>query len=139
MDRICKVLVVEDDRYVRELLATVFADEGYHFTLVANGGEMRRVLANDQAIDIIVIDVTLPGENGLSLARHAAAEGYGVILVSGDHSHYDAIETSGHRFLFKPFRIDSLLQLIEAVLAEAANDCKRLNAGPQPKRIELGP
>ena len=139
MVRICKVLVVEDDRYVRELLATVFADEGYHFILVADGGAMRQALAADPNIDVIVIDVTLPGENGLSLARHAATEGYSVILVSGDHSRYDAIEQSGHHFLFKPFRMDSLLQLIEVALAKAANDCKRLHEGRPPKRIELGP
>ncbi len=62
-----------------------------------------------------------------------------MILVSGDHSRYDAIEQSGHHFLFKPFRMDSLLQLVEVALATAANDCKRLNGGPKPKRIELGP
>ncbi len=62
MSRICRVLVVEDDRYVRELLANVFAEEGYHFTLVADGGAMRQALADDPADpDIVVIDVDLAG------------------------------------------------------------------------------
>lgn len=129
MRKICKVLVVEDDHFVREMLGDVFEDEGYRFTLATDGADMRRTIATDPGIDIVVIDVTLPGgESGLALAREAATRGFAVILVSGDHSRFEQVERSGHRFLFKPFRIGSLLQLVEEVLAAAKKDCERPRA-----------
>jgi DNA-binding response OmpR family regulator len=123
--RVCKVVVVEDDPYVRELLGDLFAHEGYHFAVARDGVEMRSIMSADPAVDIVIIDVTLPGkDNGLTLAKEAVRRGCGVILVSGDHSQFDAVEQSGHRFLFKPFRIQSLLALIDEVLATVKRDCE---------------
>jgi DNA-binding NtrC family response regulator len=127
--KICKILVVEDDHFVREMLGDVFEDEGYRFLLAIDGAGMRQAIAADPAIDIILIDVTLPGgESGLTLAREAVARGFAVILVSGDHARFEQVERSGYRFLFKPFRIGSLLELVEEVLAAAKKDCERPRA-----------
>jgi two-component system, OmpR family, response regulator len=126
MRRVCKVLIVEDDDYVRDFLRDVFADEGYRFILTRDGAEMRAALAADPAVDVVVIDLTLPGkEDGLALGRHAAAQGYNVILVSGDHSRVDELIRSGHRFLLKPFRTQSLFEIVTLSLATARNDCER--------------
>jgi DNA-binding NtrC family response regulator len=134
MGRVCKVLIVEDDEYVRQVLGDAFADEGYHFMIVRDGVEMRQALAETPAIDIVVIDVALPGkDNGLALGREVASRGLGVILVSGDHSRYEQMEKSGHRFLFKPFRMHSLLALVDDVLNAVKRDCER------PKRPPAAP
>jgi DNA-binding NtrC family response regulator len=139
MRRICKVLIVEDDDYVREFFRDVFADEGYRFILTRDGTEMRRAIDADPAIDVVVIDLTLPGsEDGLALGRHAAAQGYNVILVSGDHSRVDELSRSGHRFLLKPFRTQSLFEIITLSLAAAQNDCERGKRAPLPGEIEPG-
>jgi len=60
MARICKVLIVENDHDVRDLLANVVEDEGYFFATVETGREMRGALDEDD-YDIAIIDVTQPG------------------------------------------------------------------------------
>src|SRR4029077_5316576 len=55
--KICKVLVVEDDSGIRELLTDVFESEGYHFVLAANAEEMRAAMVGDPDIDILIVDV----------------------------------------------------------------------------------
>jgi DNA-binding NtrC family response regulator len=124
--KICKVLVVEDDSGIRELLSDVFESEGYHFVLAANADEMRAVMASDPGIDILIVDVRLPGgDSGLVLAEEAASRGLPVILTSGDRAHFDALAASGHRHIAKPFRLGALLALIEETLAATQSKCER--------------
>jgi DNA-binding NtrC family response regulator len=124
--KICKVLVVEDDRGIRELLSDIFECEGYHFILAGTAEEMRAALATDSGIDIVIIDVRLPdGETGLMLAHEVFARGLPIILTSGDRANFDAIATSGYRHIAKPFRLAALLALIEETLAETQTDCER--------------
>jgi DNA-binding NtrC family response regulator len=124
--KICKVLVVEDDSGIRELLTDVFENEGYHFVLAANADEMRAAMARDSGIDILIVDVRLPGgDSGLVLADEAAARGLPVILTSGDRAHFDNLATSGHRHIAKPFRLGALLALVEETLAATQSKCER--------------
>lgn len=121
--KICKVLIVEDNKDIQDLLGEAFGHEGYHFTLVSDGAAMREALAGDD-IDVVIIDVLLPGgENGVELAEQAAAYGCGVILVTGHHDHFETVEKSGHYYLFKPYRIAPLLSLVDQVLRESKAQC----------------
>jgi two-component system OmpR family response regulator len=118
MTRICKILVVEDNEGIRELLQTLFDDEGYQIGMAASGEEMRAAMARD-TFDLAIIDVTLPrGEDGFALAGLAAAAGTAVVLVTGDTRHFEAIKQSGYPFLLKPFRIERLLALVHEVLRQ---------------------
>jgi two-component system, OmpR family, torCAD operon response regulator TorR len=125
LKRICRVLVVEDNDDIRSLLEDTFAYEGYRFICVPSGEEMRSILAQGD-VDIVIIDVTLrAGESGLALAEEVAQQNYPVILVSGDHTHAASItETGRHRFLAKPFRLRSLVELVDEALEEAQADCE---------------
>jgi DNA-binding response OmpR family regulator len=125
MTRICKVLIVENDSFVRNLLADIFEQEGYHFSTVESGAGMRSGLDADD-YDIVVIDVTQPGaENGFGLAQIARERGCGAILVTGDHRHLERLSESGHQYLLKPFRIQNLLDLADKILIETAAQCVR--------------
>ncbi|HJT05590.1 MAG TPA: response regulator [Stellaceae bacterium] len=122
MKRICRVLVVEDNDGIRDFLHALFADEGYHITIVAGGEEMRAALTKDR-FDVALIDVTLPGaDDGFALAKLASAAGCGIILVTGNARHFEAVKASGHRYLLKPFRVERLLVLVNELIAEA-KDC----------------
>jgi two-component system phosphate regulon response regulator OmpR len=126
MKKICKVLIVEDDESIQQVLSDSFSLEGYHFTLAGTGAEMRTALASDPDIDIVVIDVVLPGgDGGLVLAGEAAARGLPVILTSGDHTRLDQMEKSGHRHILKPFHLSPFLKLIDEVLKAAKANCER--------------
>jgi DNA-binding response OmpR family regulator len=124
MTRICKILVVEDDDAVRSLLGEVFDQEGYEFSLVRDGTEMRAALDADD-FDIAVIDISLRGEDGFALAGLASEHGCGVILTTGDPDRMSHARGSEWRSLMKPFRILPLLAMVEAVLREARAQCER--------------
>jgi DNA-binding response OmpR family regulator len=124
MTRICKVLVVEDNAGIRELLCDLFSYEGYRFACVATAEAFRAELAGGD-VDVAIIDFVIPGpDNGLSLAKEAADHGSGVILVTGHHDHFSSIEHCGHRYLYKPFAIKSLLELVDVTLQETRRTCK---------------
>ena len=126
-EKICRVLIVEDRPEIQELLSEIFADQGFRFVVVTNGGEMRKALATGD-VDVAVIDVVLPSrDDGLALAKEVAAQGVGVILVTGSHDHFETVEKSGHRYLFKPFRIDALLSLADELLRESKIRCRIKN------------
>jgi DNA-binding NtrC family response regulator len=126
MKKICKVLIVEDNSDIQEVLSETFSAEGYHFALAGTGAEMRAALASDPGIDIAVIDIRLPGsDDGFVLAQEAATRGLPVILTSGDHTRADEMEKSGHRHILKPYRLASLLELIDETLKATKAKCER--------------
>jgi DNA-binding response OmpR family regulator len=123
MDRICKILVVEDDEAVRALLGEVLRHEGYDFTLAGGGAEMRRAFACEE-YDVAIIDVSLrDGEDGLALAELASGKGCGIILTTGDPRQRPRLEASGRRHLLKPFRMLDLTELVDLVLKDTAALC----------------
>ena len=123
MERICNILVVEDDDAVRELLGAALDLAGYRFCLVGTGAAMRAALDEDD-FDVAIIDVSLrDGEDGFSLALEAQAKGCGVILTTGDPQQQARLAASSHRQLLKPFRLQQLTSLIDQVLKDTAALC----------------
>ena len=90
-----QLLVVDDDAGLRELLSDYLGREGYRVATVANAAEMDQWLAQDSA-DLVILDLMLPGEDGLSIARR--------------------LEVGADDYLPKPFNPRELLARIRAVL-----------------------
>jgi DNA-binding response OmpR family regulator len=129
MARICKVLIVENDDDVRDLLGDIFHDEGFRFSMVKTGAEMREALDDDD-YDVVIIDVTQPGhEDGFALAKIACEQGCGAILVTGDHRHLERLEAGGQHYLLKPFRVQQLVETVDKILTETAARCVRRKRG----------
>jgi DNA-binding response OmpR family regulator len=125
MARICKVLIVENDDYIRELLGEVFEDEGFLFTMLKTGAAMQDALDQDD-YDIVLIDVTQPGEHdGFGLGEIAREQGCGVILTTGDHRYADRLEQSGRHYLLKPFKMRNLMTIVDQILTIATMECVR--------------
>jgi len=122
MPRICKVLIVEDHEGVRALLGDLLYDEGYRFSLAADGEEMRRDMEKG-TFDIVVIDASLRTGDGFALAEEAARRGAGVILTTGDNRLFDRLRGCGHRYLTKPFMAAALIELVQRVIEETAARC----------------
>jgi two-component system, OmpR family, response regulator len=125
MDRICNILVVEDDDSVRALLGDVLDHAGYEFTLARDGAEMRAAL-DAELFNVAIIDISLRGgEDGFALGEAARGKGCSVILMTGDPERRVHLEASGRRHLMKPFRMKQLTDLIDEILRDDAALCVR--------------
>ncbi len=114
-----RILVVDDDGDIRALLSDFLEQHGFAVTAVADGAAMDRAMAAD-AFDIAVLDVMMPGEDGLSILRRLAARGgLPVIMLSAIGSDIDRIvglEMGAEDYLPKPCNPRELLARIRTVL-----------------------
>ena len=117
-----QILIVDDARDIREPLGQYLRRQGYRTRLAANTGEARRVLG-EARIALVVLDVMMPGEDGLSLCRWLAGRGGPpVILLTAMADETDRIvglELGADDYLVKPFNPRELLARIKAVLRRA--------------------
>jgi two-component system OmpR family response regulator len=116
------ILIVDDDREIRDLLARFLDKHGLRVTAAADGREMHRVLDGSR-IDLIVLDLMLPGEDGLTLCRNLRARSaIPIIMLTAMGEETDRIvglEMGADDYLAKPFNPRELLARIKAVLRRA--------------------
>src|SRR6476660_4605781 len=121
MERIDHILVVDDDRDIRQMVADYLQKNGLRATAVADGRQMRSVL-DTQSVDLIVLDVMMPGEDGLTLARTLRAGSHRaipVLMLTARDDQTDRIiglEMGADDYLTKPFAARELLARIKAVI-----------------------
>ncbi len=113
------LLVVEDEPVTRSRLVAYFAAEGYRVTQVENAAQMQSVLATE-TIDLLLLDINLPDEDGLVLARKIRAESnLGIILVTGRADEVDRIvglEIGADDYVTKPFNPRELLARVKNII-----------------------
>ncbi|WP_420997306.1 response regulator [Cupriavidus sp. 30B13] len=115
------ILVVDDDREIRELVAAYLERSGMRVTLAANGQQMRAALETG-AVDLIVLDLMLPGEDGLTLCRDlraGARRNMPVLMLTARNEETDRIlglEMGADDYVVKPFAARELLARIRSVL-----------------------
>lgn len=132
MERTPHILIVDDDREIRELLSRFLVKHGLRVSTAGDGREMNTVLEGG-AIDLIVLDLMLPGEDGLTLTRNLRANrtSHGgdvpIVMLTAMGEETDRIiglEMGADDYLAKPFNPRELLARIKAVL-------RRFEALPQ--------
>ncbi len=126
MERIPHLLVVDDDREIRTLVAQFLTKHGFRVTGAKDGAEMLRTL-DGARVDLIILDLMMPGEDGLSLCRRLratpATAQTPVIMLTAMGEETDRIvglEMGADDYLAKPFSPRELLARIKAVLRRAA-------------------
>lgn len=128
------ILIVDDEREIREPLAKYLVKNGLRASLAANAADARRELKTS-AIDLVVLDIMMPGEDGLSLCRYLReATDIPVILLTAmaeDTDRVVGLEVGADDYLTKPFNPRELLARIKAVL-------RRANAVPRPREAAAG-
>ena len=115
-----KILVLDDDARIRDLLRRYLSQEGFEVALAEDGKALNRILLRD-AVDLIVLDLMMPGEDGLSVCRRlrAAKDKTPIIMLTAKGEDVDRIvglEVGADDYLVKPFNPRELLARIHAVL-----------------------
>lgn len=134
------ILVVDDDPELRELLGQYLSEQGYAVNGVENGIELDQFLA-ENAPDLIILDLMLPGEDGLSIAKRLrGSHKIPIIMLSARGEEVDRIvglEVGADDYLPKPFNPRELLARIRAVLRRPSVAAEP--ESPEEQIFEFGP
>jgi two-component system phosphate regulon response regulator OmpR len=122
MSKGAHLVVVDDEPDIREMLQEYLEMQGFQVT-AADGGAALRAIVADRDVDLVLLDITMPGEDGLSLARFLREKyDVGIIMLTGAGDIIDRIiglEVGADDYLAKPVDLRELLARVKAVLRRA--------------------
>src|ERR1700754_4303888 len=128
MEQTPHILVIDDDREIRDLLARFLEKQRIRVTAVRDGREARRAWLNGH-YQLVVLDLMLPGESGLDLARWLRSQGeVPIVMLTAMGEETDRIiglELGADDYVSKPFNPRELLARIRAVLRRTADRAER--------------
>jgi DNA-binding response OmpR family regulator len=134
------ILIVDDDAKIRQMLTRYLIDEGFQVSSVPNGMTMRECLARTR-IDLVLLDLVLPGEDGLQLAREIRSQlgssAIGIIMLTGRSDMVDKVvglEIGADDYIAKPFHLREVLARIKSVLRRLQPTAP---AAPLPSRLAV--
>ena len=123
MDRIPHILVVDDHREIRDLLARFLVKNGLRVDVASGGVEMRQQMRTG-SFDLVVLDIMMPGEDGLTLCRQLRQESdIPIVLLTAISEETDKVvglELGADDYVTKPFNPRELLARIRAILRRAS-------------------
>ena len=138
-----KILVVDDDLRLRDLLKRYLSEQGFTVETVPDAQAMDRSLARVR-YDLVVLDLMLPGEDGLAICRRMrkSANNVPIIMLTAKGDDVDRIvglEMGADDYLAKPFNPRELVARIHAVLRRQAPQDTPGAPSAEPKTVEFGP
>jgi two-component system phosphate regulon response regulator OmpR len=135
-----RLIVCDDEAPVRDLLVEVLAGEGYAVTAAQNGAELRRLVPALRP-DLVICDIRMPGEDGLSLTRWLRAESHAAVLLltgmDGVTDRVVGLEMGADDYLTKPFATVELRARVRAILRRTMTPAMVQNGRP-PARLKVG-
>jgi two-component system phosphate regulon response regulator OmpR len=137
-----RIIVVDDDARLRELLNRYLSEQGFSVRAVADGNEMNRWLARER-YDLMVLDLMMPGEDGLSICRRlrGGKNALPIIMLTAKGEDVDRIvglEMGADDYLPKPFNPRELVARIHAVLRRRAAPLPPGAPSAEPETVQFG-
>ncbi len=130
--RLPHILVVDDDRQIRTMLARYLGDHGLRVTMAADGREMMALFGGHQ-FDVVILDVMMPGDDGFTLCQRLRARStVPIILLTARDTETDRViglELGADDYVPKPFNPRELLARIRAALRRATMMRERADSG----------
>jgi two-component system OmpR family response regulator len=124
MESLSRIAVVEDDPEISRMMTSYMTDNGFEVAAARSGRDLDRVMASGGKIDCVILDVGLPGEDGLSICRRLRGKStVPIIMVTGRGTDTDRIvglELGADDYLPKPFNPRELLARVRAVMRRSA-------------------
>ena len=143
MGSIPHILIVDDDPDLQALLTRYLDSQGMSTSAVGDGGAMDAFLASGGPVDLLILDLILPGEDGLSIARRLKLEReLPIIMLSARGEEIDRIlglEMGADDYLPKPFSPRELLARIRAVLRRPSTAGNAVAPAPEDSGLGFGP
>jgi two-component system OmpR family response regulator len=139
-----RILIVDDDREIRELISDYLTRSGMHVVTVPTGRHMRMALQNEGPFDLIILDLMLPGEDGLTLCRDLRAGKYKatpILMLTARSDESDRIlglEMGADDYLPKPFAARELLARMRAVLRRTRMLPPNMRSTEDARRLAFG-
>ena len=139
MEQTPHILIVDDNREIRDLLARYFAKNGLRVDVASGGAEMRQQMRTG-VFDLIVLDIMMPGEDGLTLCRQLRqTSDIPIVLLTAVSEETDRIvglELGADDYVTKPFNPRELLARVRAILRRTGSPAK-VAAGDEAKRYRF--
>jgi two-component system OmpR family response regulator len=140
MDSLTRIAVVEDDPEISRMMTSYMIDNGFEVAAARNGRDLDRVMASGGKIDCVILDVGLPGEDGLSICRRIRGKStVPIIMVTGRGTDTDRIvglELGADDYLPKPFNPRELLARVRAVMRRSVQPEQPQAEAPQTLMFE---
>lgn len=135
-----KILVVDDEPELRQVLRTTLEKENYEVSEAGNADEMRQVFS-DEDFDLVILDLMLPGEDGLSLTRYLKERSdVGVIILTGKGESVDLIiglEMGADDYVAKPYNRRELLARIKSVMRRSHRSSEGNSAAAEASKSHI--
>jgi two-component system phosphate regulon response regulator OmpR len=118
------IAVVDDEVQIREAVGEYLELHGFEVSLADGGQALRAIVTGDKPVDLAILDINMPGEDGLSIARYLREHSsIGIIILTGAGQTLDRIiglEIGADDYMAKPFDLRELLARVKSVLRRVA-------------------
>lgn len=135
-----KILIVDDDRDIAQIVQLLLEGEGYDTQTAASGSEALEKI--DSSVDLVILDIMMAGMNGFEVCRRIRESSYAPILflsaMSGDTEKVAALTAGGDDYLCKPFSASELIARVRSLLRRCNVYQGSDRAEPEKEQLVLG-